>query len=84
MTMPFDEQTSLQALLDFLASEFNLSDVDPDEPIFSAGLLDSFSLVQVAAFIAEKLQVTIPTKDLTVAKMDRPRQMIETASRHAK
>ncbi|MBI3726226.1 hypothetical protein HY251_20045 [bacterium] len=82
--MPFNKDTSLQALLGFLASEFNLTDLDPDEPIFSAGLIDSFSLVQVAAFIGEKLGVTIPTKDLTVAKMDRPRQMIDTAAVHAK
>ena len=82
--MAFDKETSLQALLGFLASEFNLTDLNPDEPIFSAGLIDSFSLVQVAAFIADKLAVTIPTKDLTVAKVDKPRMMIDTASRYAK
>lgn len=82
--MAFDKEKGLESLLGFLATEFNLTDLSPDEPIFSAGLIDSFSLVQVAAFIADTLGVTIPTKDLTVAKMDKPRQMIETASKYAR
>lgn len=42
--MAFDEKAALDALLGFLASEFNLSDLGPDEPIFSAGLRSSGSV----------------------------------------
>ena len=80
--MPFNREESLTALLNFLAREFSLPDLDPEEPVFSAGLIDSFSLVQVALFFEQDLAIKIPTKDLTVEKMDTPRQMIETAARY--
>ena len=80
----FDAENALRALLAFLDREMGLRDLEPDEPIFSSGLIDSFGLVRIAAFISTTLEAEIPTRELTVAKMDRPRQMIEAAARYAR
>ncbi len=41
-----------------------------DEPIISGGLIDSFSLAELAVFIERQWNVAIPDSDLTVEKMD--------------
>lgn len=41
-----------------------------DEPLITNGLINSFSLVQIAVFIEEEFQVKIPDTDLTVENMD--------------
>jgi acyl carrier protein len=41
-----------------------------DEPIITGGLIDSFSLVQLALFIEETFGVELPDPELTVENMD--------------
>lgn len=41
-----------------------------DEPLISGGLIDSFSVVQIAVFVEEAFDVVIPDADLTVENMD--------------
>ncbi len=41
-----------------------------DEPMITAGLINSFSLVQIAVFIEDEFKVKIPDTDLTVENMD--------------
>jgi acyl carrier protein len=41
-----------------------------DEPIITAGLIDSFALAELAVFIENEFHLTIPNPDLTVEKMD--------------
>lgn len=44
--------------------------IQDDEPLITNGLINSFSLVQIAVFIEEEFQVKIPDTDLTVENMD--------------
>ncbi len=44
--------------------------IKPDEPLISGGLIDSFSVVQIAVFVEEAFDVVIPDADLTVKNMD--------------
>jgi len=44
--------------------------IKPDEPLISGGLIDSFSVVQIAVFVEEAFDVVIPDADLTVENMD--------------
>lgn len=41
-----------------------------DEPLFSGGLIDSFSLARLGVFIESQFGVFIPDTDLTVEHMD--------------
>ena len=44
--------------------------LDDDEPLISAGLVDSHSLVHIAVFIEQQLGVVIPDTEFTVENMD--------------
>ena len=41
-----------------------------DEPIITAGLIDSFALAELAVFIEREWKVYIPDSDLTVDRMN--------------
>jgi acyl carrier protein len=47
-----------------------------DEPIITAGLIDSFALAELAVFIERRWQVYIPDPDLTVERMNTLDQMV--------
>jgi len=40
------------------------------DPLFSAGLLDSFSLAEIGVWLEEELGLYIPDGELTVERMD--------------
>jgi acyl carrier protein len=47
-----------------------------DEPIITAGLIDSFALAELGVFVEQQFGVYIPDPDLTVAKMNTLDQMV--------
>ena len=47
-----------------------------DEPLITGGLVDSFSLVELALFIEEKFGVHFPDSELTAANMDTLNQIM--------
>jgi acyl carrier protein len=47
-----------------------------DEGIITGGLMDSFSLAELAVYIEKEFGVYIPDTDLTVAKMDTLDQIV--------
>ncbi|NOZ13345.1 MAG: D-alanine--poly(phosphoribitol) ligase subunit 2 [Acidobacteria bacterium] len=51
--------------------------IEPDEPLISGGLIDSFSIVQIAVFVEETFGVVIPDTELTVEEMDTLNQIAE-------
>lgn len=53
--------------------EYELTD---DEGIITDGLIDSFSLADLAVFVEGEFNVYIPDPDLTVAKMNTLNQMV--------
>lgn len=68
-----DEASVRQQLRDYITREL-MRDPDylleDDEGIITGGLIDSFSLAELAVFVQETFDVNIPDPDLTVAKMD--------------
>jgi acyl carrier protein len=50
--------------------------IEDDEHIISDGLIDSFSLAELAVHIENQFGVHIPDVDLTVAKMDTLNQIV--------
>lgn len=47
-----------------------------DEPLITAGLVDSFALAELAVFIEREWQVFIPDAELTVERMDTLDQIV--------
>jgi acyl carrier protein len=47
-----------------------------DEPIITAGLIDSFALAELAVFIEREWNVYIPDADLTVDRMNTLDQIV--------
>jgi acyl carrier protein len=54
-----------------------------DQPLISGGMIDSFSLAQIAVFIEDTFGVYIPDTELTVANMDTLDQMMAVVNRYA-
>ena len=54
-------------------SDYPLAD---DEQIISDGLMDSFSLAELAVFVENEYNIYIPDPDLTVEKMDTLNQIV--------
>jgi acyl carrier protein len=52
-----------------------------DEGIITGGLMDSFSLAELAVYIEQTYDVYIPDIDLTVAKMDTLDQIVTRVMR---
>ena len=47
-----------------------------DEPLITGGIIDSFSLAEIAVFIEQTFNVYLPDIDLTVENMDTLNQMV--------
>ena len=50
-----------------------------DEPIITAGLIDSFALAELAVFVEREWKVYIPDADLTVDRMNTLDQIVARA-----
>ena len=51
--------------------------VAPDEPLISSGLVDSFSLVDLALFVEEAFGVRIDDTELTAQAFDTVAQLVD-------
>jgi acyl carrier protein len=50
---------------------------DRDSPIFSAGVVDSFGMVDLLTFLGERYQVEIDTAAIDPAQLDTPARIAE-------
>jgi len=75
-----DEAIVRQKLKEFITRDlirdesYALADT---EGVITEGLMDSFSLAELAVYVEREFDVYIPDSDLTVAKMDTLDQMVE-------
>lgn len=68
-----DEATVRETLRSYIARELirdESYEVGDDEGIITGGLMDSFSLAELAVFVENEYDIYIPDPDLTVEKMD--------------
>jgi acyl carrier protein len=49
--------------------------IDPDEPLISSGLIDSFSLVDLSLFVEDTFGVRIEDTELNASTFDTLRQL---------
>jgi acyl carrier protein len=56
-------------------------DLTDTEGIITGGMMDSFSLAELAVYVEKEFNVYIPDPDLTVAKMDTLDQIVTRVMR---
>ncbi len=74
-----NDATVREALRSFITTDLMRDpdyDLSDNEGIITGGLMDSFSLAEMAVYVEGKFNVFIPDSDLTVAKMDTLDQMV--------
>ncbi len=61
-----------EKLLEFFDYDLgvDVADIQPDTLIFSTGIIDSFSLVSMFAFIETEAEIRISPGDVTLQNMD--------------
>jgi len=67
-------------LIEFIKDEFLTdpdTEIDIDTKLISSGLIDSFSLVSLQAFIEKEFGKKIPAPRITAQTFDTIRQMVE-------
>jgi acyl carrier protein len=82
-----DEKTIREQLRNYIAADLIR---DPDYPlgdeegIITGGMMDSFSLAELAVYVENAFNVYIPDPDLTVEKMDTLNQIVARVMRDMK
>jgi acyl carrier protein len=66
-------------LLAYLRDALEINDADLDTPLFSSGLLDSVSMVNLLAFIEQASGMAIRTEDVTLENFDTPARILAFA-----
>jgi acyl carrier protein len=68
-----DEAIVRETLRSYIARELIRDEsyqIDDEEGLITGGLMDSFSLAELAVFVENEYDIYIPDPDLTVEKMD--------------
>jgi acyl carrier protein len=69
-----------EKLINFIKNEYlgdEEMEITPDTKLISTGLIDSFSLVSLQAFIEREFKKRIPAPKITAASFDTVKQMVE-------
>jgi len=61
-----------QEILDFMRAELGIETaaLEPNAPLFSSGVIDSFSLVNLITFIEKKCGFSVEPIDVTLENLD--------------
>ncbi len=70
-------------LMLFLKDTLQIDHVDIESELFSSGMLDSVSMVNLIAFIEEKAGVQVRAEDVTLENFDTPARILRYAEVNA-
>lgn len=82
-----DESTVREKIRKYIAKELIRNEsyqIEDTEGIVTGGLMDSFSLAELAVYCEDEFNVYIPDPDLTVEKMDTLDQIVARVMRDIK
>lgn len=76
-------KVSVESIIELLKDELNLGrgEVLEDTPLFSSGLLDSFSMVTLVAALEKKFGIKVRATDLTLENFDNSGRIAEFLER---
>ena len=75
-----------EAVLEYVIDEYIDEDddieVDADTALISSGIVDSFSMVSLKAFLENRYDIRIPDEDATPEAFDTVNSIVEIVVRH--
>jgi acyl carrier protein len=79
MPTPLEEP----ALRTFLCAQFQLAPAElaPDTALFSAGLLDSFHLIELIAFLEKTAGIRVAPGEISLENLDTPARLLQFVAR---
>ncbi len=76
-----------EAVLEYVIDEYIDEDddmeVDADTALISSGIVDSFSMVSLKAFLENKYDIRIPDEDATPEAFDTVNSIVQIVERHS-
>jgi acyl carrier protein len=76
------ESVVLEYVVDEYIDEDDDIEVDADTPLISSGIVDSFSMVSLKAFLERKYSITIPDAEATPEAFDTVNSIVEIVKKH--
>ena len=70
-------------LIGYLRDSLNIDSADGESELFSSGLLDSVSMVNLLAFIEQSADIAIRAEDVTLENFDTPARILRFAEASA-
>ena len=73
----------LEYVIDEYIDEDDDMDVDADTALISSGIVDSFSMVSLKAFLENKYDIRIPDEDATPEAFDTVNSIVQIVEKHS-
>jgi D-alanine--poly(phosphoribitol) ligase subunit 2 len=71
----------LEYVIDEYVDEDDEVDVDADTPLISSGIVDSFSMVSLKAFLEKKYDIRIPNEEATPEAFDTVNSIVKVVEK---
>jgi acyl carrier protein len=72
----------LEYVIDEYVDEDDAIEVDADTALISSGIVDSFSMVSLKAFLETKYEIKIPDEDATPEAFDTVASIVQIVEKH--
>jgi acyl carrier protein len=76
------KETVLEYVIDEYVDEDDDVEVEADTPLISSGIVDSFSMVSLKAFLEKKYGISIPDDEATPEAFDTVDSIAEIVKKH--
>ena len=76
------KETVLEYVIDEYIEEDDDLEVEADTPLISSGIVDSFSMVSLKAFLEKKYSIRIPDEDATPGAFDTVDKIVVLVQKH--
>ncbi|MHC4223960.1 MAG: acyl carrier protein [Planctomycetota bacterium] len=76
------KDTVLEYVIDEYIEEDDDLEVEADTPLISSGIVDSFSMVSLKAFLEKKYSIRIPDEDATPEAFDTVNKIVVLVQKH--
>jgi acyl carrier protein len=75
-----------EAVLDYVVDEYVEDDddleIDPDTPLITSGIVDSFSMVSLKAFLEKTYSITLPDTEATPETFNTVSSIVALVKKH--
>ena len=77
------KEVVLEYVIDEYVDEDDDIEVDADTALISSGIVDSFSMVSLKAFLEKKYDIRVPDEDATPEAFDTVNSIVQIVEKHS-